>query len=506
MQLLLGIDIGTSACKVACFSRQGEVLASKSAGYPVYRPESGWAEQDPEQWWEAIGRATKAMLSEFKIDASDIAGVGIDGQSWSAIAIDKKGGVLTNTPIWMDMRSQSICDELNERIGAEKIFQLAGNSLQPAYTTAKILWYQKYKPEIYPKIYKILQSNSFIGYRLTGAITQDFSQAYGLHCFDMEKGQWDDGMCQELGIKRSFLPEIVPCHQVIGTVHEQAAKYTGLALGTPVVAGGLDAACGTLGAGVIDAGETQEQGGQAGGMSICMEEYKPDERLILGYHVVPGKYLLQGGTTGGGGVMRWLEEEFGDYERGIAKQKNKNSFDLMGDLAAQIPVGSDGMVFLPYMSGERSPIWDKNAKGVYFGIDFQKTKGHFIRSAMEGVVYALKHNLDVAKDNGVQVNELRSMGGSANSLLWTQMKADITGKPIVVPSSDTATTLGAAILAGVGTGVYKDFDEAVKSTVKLTRSHQPNMDNYLKYQDNYQIYLKLYEQLKGLMSDTKGVK
>ena len=173
MNLLLGIDIGTSACKVACFTTQGEVLASKSADYSLYHPKSGWAEQNPEQWWEAVGQATKAMLHESRINPKDIAGVGIDGQSWSAIAIDRSGKVLTNTPIWMDTRAKSICDELNERVGPERILRLAGNSLQPAYTTAKILWYQQHQPEVYANIYKILQSNSFIGYRLTGAITQD---------------------------------------------------------------------------------------------------------------------------------------------------------------------------------------------------------------------------------------------------------------------------------------------------------------------------------------------
>ena len=200
----------------------------------------------------------------------EIAGVGIDGQSWSAIAIDKDGKVLTNTPIWMDTRAQSICDRLNEDIGADEIFRVAGNSLQPSYTTAKILWYKENLPEVYRKTHKILQSNSYIAFKLTGQISQDLSQGYGLHCFDMRTGQWDEEMCKKLGIPREFLPEIVPSDQIIGTVTKKAAEESGLAEGTPVAAGGLDAACGTLGAGVIHAGETQEQGGQAGGMSICI--------------------------------------------------------------------------------------------------------------------------------------------------------------------------------------------------------------------------------------------
>ena len=497
---LLGIDIGTSACKVAVFDRNGKVLAAANGDYPVYYPHEGWAEQNPEEWWDAVCLATKETIRKADIRPDEIAGIGIDGQSWSAIAIDKEGKVLTNTPIWMDTRAQSICDRLNQEIGADKIFEVAGNSLQPSYSTAKILWYKENLPEIYAKIDKILQSNSYIAYKLTDAVTQDVSQGYGLHCFDMRKGCWDEKMCECLGIPMEFLPEICDCDHVVGTVTGKAAAECGLAEGTPVVAGGLDAACGTLGAGVIHSGETQEQGGQAGGMSICTDEYKADPRLILSYHVVPGKWLLQGGTTGGGGVMRWLEREFGAYEREEGKRQGKSSLDLFNEEAAAVAPGSDGVIFLPYMSGERTPIWDPNAKGVYYGLDFSKTKGHFIRAAMEGTAYALKHNLDVAEEAGAKVEVLRAMGGSANSLLWTQIKSDITGKPIVVPSSDTATTLGAVILAGVGIGMYKDFDEAVKLTIEEKRSHEPNNENRKVYDRNYETYIELYKQLKETMA------
>lgn len=496
---LLGIDIGTSACKVAVFDREGHVAASASGDYPVYYPKEGWAEQNPEEWWSAVCSAIKETLKKGQIAPEEIAGVGIDGQSWSAIAIDKDGRVLTNTPIWMDTRAQSICDRLNEKIGADAIFQVSGNSLQPSYTTAKILWYQENMPEVYEKIDKILQSNSYIAFKLTGAVTQDVSQGYGLHCFDMKKGIWDEEMCGKLGIPMGFLPEIVPCDQVVGTVTEQAAAESGLAVGTPVVAGGLDAACGTLGAGVIHPGETQEQGGQAGGMSICMDTYQADPRLILGYHVVPGQWLLQGGTTGGGGVMRWFEREFADYEREKQSETGKSSLVQLNEIAEPVAPGCDGVVFLPYMAGERSPIWNPDAKGVFYGLDFSKTKGHMVRACMEGVALSLRHNLEIAEEAGAKVELLRAMGGSANSLLWTQIKSDITGKPIVVPSSDTATTLGAAILAGVGVGFYQSYEEAVSLTVKTTREHQPNRENKEIYDHTYETYLRLYESLKDLM-------
>lgn len=496
---LLGIDIGTSACKVAVFDRCGQVKASASGDYSVYYPQEGWAEQNPEEWWKAVCLSVREALKKGGINPEEIAGIGIDGQSWSAIAVDKGGEVLTNTPIWMDTRAAGICDELNEKAGADNIFELSGNSLQPAYTTAKIIWYQRNMPDIYEKTVKILQSNSYIVYKLTGEMSQDLSQGYGLHCFDMHTGTWDEGMGEKLGIPASMLPKLYPCHEIVGKVTEKAAKECGLAGGIPVAAGGLDAACGTLGAGVIRPGECQEQGGQAGGMSICMDTYKADERLILGFHVVPGRWLLQGGTTGGGGVMRWLQREFADYEREEGKRSGKSSLELFNEAAGKVPAGCDGMVFLPYMAGERSPIWNPNAKGVYYGLDFSKTKGHFIRSAMEGVAFSLRHNLETAKEAGADVQVLKAMGGSANSLLWTQIKSDVTGKPVTVPSSDTATTLGAAILAGVGVGMYRDFEEAVSLTVQDKRFHEPEEKHREVYERAYQKYLKIYENLKELM-------
>lgn len=499
-EVLIGIDIGTSACKVTAFTASGTVIAQTNESYPVYCPQPGWAEQNPDEWWTAACKAIHTVLLK-GVSAADIKGIGIDGQSWSAIAIDKNGKVLCNTPIWMDTRAKELCEKLKATIGEERLFATSGNSLQPAYTLPKILWYKHHLPQVYANTTKILQSNSFIVYRLTGVITQDPSQGYGLNCYVMKNGTWDFALCKELGVEPAFLPDIVPCHQVVGSVTAQAAQQTGLLAGTPVVAGGLDAACGTLGAGVIHPGETQEQGGQAGGMSLCMNAYKADQRLILGAHVVPNLWLLQGGTVGGGGVVNWFEKEFCAAERIAAKQNGTNAFVELDNGAAKVNSGSDGLVFLPYMAGERSPIWDTNAKGVYFGVDYSKTRAHFARASMEGVAYALRHNLEIAEQAGAAVQTLCAMGGAANSRLWTQMKADITGKRIVVPSSDTATALGAAILAGVGTGVYTDFEDAVTKTVKIKREHLPNSSNTAVYEKGYQTYLQLYKNLKTIMSE-----
>ncbi len=486
---LLGVDIGTSSCKTAIFDPDGKVIAQGGSEYPVSYPEKGWAEQDPADWWNGICRAVREMIGESGINPADIAGIGIDGQSWSAIALDRNGNVLCPTPIWTDTRSEAICRETAERLGEEKLFGLYGNPVSPCYTWPKILWYRKNRPEVFEKTEKILQSNSYIAYRMTGEITQDLSQGYGLACFDMRKGCWDDDACEALGIPRKLLPEIVNCHQVIGRLTKEAAEQTGLKEGTPVVAGGLDAACGTLGAGVVSPGQTQEQGGQAGGMSICIDQYAADPRLILSFHVVPGQWLLQGGTTGGGGALKWLRETMCP----------ELSFAEMSELAEQAPAGSGGVTFLPYMAGERSPIWNPKACGVFFGLNFGVTRGQMIRACMEGVAYALRHNLETAEAAGAKAGILRAMGGSANSRVWTQIKADVTGCGIEVPASDTATTLGAAILAGVGTGVYQSFEEAAERTVSVKKTYTPNAEMKAVYDSGYEIYRKLYPALEELM-------
>lgn len=485
-KLLLGIDIGTSACKIAVFDVDGNVLAQANEGYQLYYPNPGWVEQDPDEWWEAICKGIKNVMKDGKIAPEEIAGIGIDGQSWSAIPVDEEGNCLAKTPIWMDTRARDICERVNKEVGADRIFEVAGNGFNPSYTTPKMIWFKEERPDIYEKTYKFLQSNSYIAYKLTGVMSQDKSQGYGIHFFDMKSCTYDAALAEELGLSVDKVPEIYDCHQIVGQVNEKAAAKTGLAVGTPVVAGGLDAACGTLGAGVYLPGQTQEQGGQAGGMSICEDTAKGHPDLILSTHVIPDLWLLQGGTVGGGGVLRWFKQELG----------GEDSFDDLTAMADAIAPGSDGVIFLPYMAGERSPLWDPDAKGVFYGLGFDKTRAHMARAALESVAFSLEHNLQVAKSIGVEVGELLAMGGAANSQVWVQIKADVTGKTIKIPASDTATTLGAAILAGVGVGLYESFEEAVKKTIAITRVQEPNAENHAVYEKAFEDYLKLSEHMQ----------
>ncbi len=504
-KLLIGIDVGTSACKAAAFRPDGTAVAQATVPWPVYHPVPGWAEQDADEWWQGVCQALRQVLAAPGVAGAAIAGVGVDGQSWSAIPVDGQGRALARTPIWMDTRAADIAGEMTERVGAERIFATSGNALEPTYTTAKILWFARHRPDVHRQARWYLQSNAFVVLRLTGRATHDLSQGYGVHAFDMAKGTWDDALCDDLGLPREKLAELVPCHEVVGTVTAYAAELTGLPVGTPVVAGGLDACCGTLGAGVCRPGQTQEQGGMAGGMSICQDRPRGHRRLILGQHVVPGQWLLQGGTVGGGGALRWFRQEFGAAEEQLAAAGGSGVFARMGEEAAGVPPGAGGLLFLPYLAGERSPLWDRHAKGMFFGLGYEKSRAHAIRAVMEGVAFALEHNLQTAYETGVTVDALNAMGGSANSEVWTQIKSDVTGKVIHVPASDTATTLGAALLAGVGVGVYGGFEEAVARTVRIARTHTPDGGRHALYGRYWELYRELYERTHDLMARLDAV-
>lgn len=487
--LLLAVDQGTSGCKMTVFDIEGQVIASVTKGYDTYYPKDQYVEQDCNVWWTVIKSGIKELVSNEHVHPEAIKGIGVDGISWACIPIDKTGEVLAPTMIWLDRRATEEAEWMKQTVGEDKLISISGNPVDAAYITPKMLWLKKHKPQIYKNTYKFLQSNAFIVYRFTGNLSQDYSQGYGFHYFDISKGEWDKTVADQLGISLDLMAPLKYSHEIIGGVTEAVAMETGLKAGTPVVAGGLDAACCTLGAGVIEVGQTQEQGGQAGGMSICMDQPMIHEKLILGYHVIPDKWLLQGGTTGGGGTLRWFNNEFGINQKHYDLEIN--AFEALSNEAKSVDPGSDGVIFLPYMKGERSPLWNSNAKGMYYGLSYNHSRAHMVRSTMEGVAYSLLHNIDTAKEAGAEVSVLSSVGGSSNSHVWMQAKADITNKTIEVPYSDHATTLGAAILAGIGVGIYKDYNEAIEKTVNIQRVYKPIQKNVEIYKRHYQQYLKL---------------
>lgn len=480
LQYLLGIDIGTSSSKIALFSADGEQLFQHTAAYSTIYEKPGYAEQDPNVWWQSVCASIRLMFSETGINAKQIVGIGIDGQSGAMIPVNKSGTVLRNAMLWLDRRSEPQYEMLKQTVGEQKIFAVSGNPLSPSYITGKVLWMKQHEPDLFRQTYKIMQSNSYIVYKLTGEFSQDHSQGNGFHCYNIADNSWDYDLAEQMQLPGELLPDVYACSDVVGTVTAEASDMTGLATGTPVVAGGLDAACATLGAGAIQSGQVQEQGGQAGGMSIVMDKPFMHQKLILSAHVVPNKWILQGGTVGGGS-LNWLKREFG-------QEMKADFFTAVNEGAARIPPGSEGLLYLPYMAGERSPIWDPSAKGVFIGLSYDKTKAHLFRAVMEGCAFALQHNLLTAEQSGVRIDTLHGVGGAANSILWTQIKSDITGKRMLIPSVDSSAALGAALLAGVGVGVYRDFVEATERTIRVQREHIPNQAHKDIYDAMFSIH------------------
>lgn len=496
-QFLLGIDVGTSGCKISLFDTEGRDIFHTVQGYETLYPADGCAEQNAEHWWIAACRGIRQMLAATGMRSDLIKGIGVAGQSWAALPVNRQGKALRNAIIWLDRRSVKQCKSVVDTIGEDVLLEAAGNPLTPAYTTGKILWIKESEPDLYRQTHQFVQSNSYLVYKLTGTFSQDVSQGYGVHSFDIRQGRWNDAMTERMGLDQEKLPPIYACDEVVGQVTIQASGECGLAPGIPVVAGGLDAACGTLGAGVIRSGETQEQGGQAGGMSIVLDRVQMSKQLILGCHVVKSKWLLQGGTVGGGS-LRWFAREFGRTYADVNDKAEGSLFKLMSEEAKNIKAGSAGLIFLPYMAGERTPIWDPHAKGVFVGLSYDKSRAHMVKAIMEGCAYALHHNILTAEALGVQVRQLHGIGGATNSVMWTQIKADVTGKEFKVAHSDNATTLGAALLAGVGAGIYGSYDEAVNRTIKLTRTQLPDSQIHKEYTHFFDIYIEAYLRLKDL--------
>ena len=491
---LLAIDVGTSGVKLLLFPvEEGLPPVSLTRSYETFCHSPGWAEQNPADWWQAVRDGIPALLQKADVPAQAIAAIGVDGVSWTPIVLDAEGELLANAPLWYDTRAVTECDEICEKVGQDAVFSVSGNPVQPYYTLPKLMWMRKHLDGLKERMRHVLTSNGYIVYKLTGVRSQDMSQGYGWPFYRMEDGTYDEAMAEKLGFDLSWLETPCESSAVVGQVNEKAARECGLCAGIPVVAGGLDAACGALGIGIINPGPMHEQSGSAGGMSICVDSYQPARGLIMGRHVVPQRWLVQGGTVGGGAAFEWLLNILNpDGSRTLTAAK-------ASELAQATAPGADGLLFLPYMAGERSPVWNPNAKGVFFGLDYHITPGHMARAVMEGAAMALRHNLEAARSTGIELGTLRAAGGASRSAAWMQAKADITGCPIQAVVSSEATAAGCAILAGVGTGIFPGFEEACQRIVQLEPLYMPREEYKALYDKQYQQYLALYQRLEPMM-------
>ncbi|MEJ6951219.1 xylulokinase [Natronospora cellulosivora (SeqCode)] len=500
MSYLLGIDIGTSGVKCLLLSvEEGNILGTKTENYPISTPKSGWSEQNPEDWWKATKKCIAGLISDTKISAGDIKGLSFSGQMHSSVFLDENMEVIRPAILWSDTRTSEQCQEIYEKAGGlENLIDYVSNPALEGFTAPKILWLKENEPDNFAKLDLVLLPKDYIRYKLCGEINMDVSDGAGTLLMDVEKNDWSDGLLEKLDLSRDILPPLVDSIAVTGKITEDIAKETGLAAGTPVVAGGADNSCGAVGSGIIKEGRVMVSIGTSGVVVAFAPEAAADPggRIHLFNHSRPNSWYMMGVVLSAGMSFQWMKESlFAD----------DIDFDKLNELAADTNPGSDGVIFLPYLYGERTPHADANARGVYFGIGAEHKQKHFIRSVMEGVAYALKDSLELIKEQGVAIEEIRAIGGGAKSAVWQQILADVFGQEISLLNVEEGPAFGAALIAGVGVDVYDSFEEAESDYIKVVETIAPIEENVKAYEKYYPQYKKLYSSLKENFKDLAEV-
>jgi xylulokinase len=502
-EYLLAHDLGTTGDKATLFTVKGELVASSYLEYPTLHPEPTWAEQNPNDWWTAFVTATKGLLSKSRISSQNILGLSFSGQMLGCLPVDEKGAPLRPSIIWMDQRSIKQAEHIRTKIGAEQYYKTTGNRISPTYTISKILWLRENQPAIYKRTFRFLQAKDYIIYRLTGNFVTDYSDASLTGILDVNNRKWAYELLEELEIPTEKLPELFPSIHVAGEIERAIAKEIGLSSEIPVVIGGGDGPCAAVGAGVVRPGQAYNYVGASSWIAICTEKplFDPEMRIFNQWHLDPNKVSPTGTMQTAGNAYRWLRDEICQKELSEARGQGVSAYKLMDKEAETVEAGSKGILFLPYLMGERSPWWNPNARGVFFGIALGHRRENLIRAVLEGITFNLRVILDAFEEQGVSVKDVRVIGGGARSKLWRRMMADIYGKNILIPAYlEEATSLGAAIAAGVGVGVYRSF-EATEPLVNLVETVDCDLDSHIKYEPLYKYFKKLYTSMVPLYDD-----
>ena len=500
MEFLLGIDIGTSGTKTVLFEERGTVLCSKTVEYPLHQPQNGWAEQNPDDWWKATAEGIRYVLRNSKVPPEAIRGIGLSGQMHGLVMLDRVGWVLCDAIIWCDQRTTEECREITELIGPKRLIEITANPALEGFTASKILWMRKHKPEIYAKCAHILLPKDYIRYRLTGQFASEVSDASGMQLMDIGNRCWSSEVLSKLGIDKALLPVLTESCEVTGKVHREAAGETGLQEGTPVAGGAGDNAAAAIGMGVVREGRAFTSLGTSGVIFAHSDKVKIDSagRVHTFCSAVPGKWAVMSCTQAAGLSLRWLRDTCFGTESQRGERLGQSAYDRMDRMANQIPAGSERLLYLPYLMGERSPHLDSKARGVFFGLSAMHTRGHLIRAVMEGVAYSQLDCFNVLKEMGLVVDDMLICGGGAKSALWRQMLCDMYGCGIHTIESDEGPAFGAAIIAGVSTGLYRSVEEACDAMIKKVNPQDPDLENKIKYDRLYPIYRHLYTRLKDI--------
>jgi xylulokinase len=477
---ILGLDIGTESTKAILFNLKGKSIARAYIQYSVKVPEPSWAEQDPQLWWNAVKKSVSELLKRTDLKKEQVACVGVSGQSPVLVPVDKRGKPLADAIIWMDRRAVK---------QAEEIAKVTGFSDDPSMSLPKALWLRETRPQIFRRTHKFLQSTDFVEFKLTGKFVTDWFNASTFH-FDLDRQKWPTGILSELQVPVDKLPDVLRPAEIVGTVTDKAASETGLRKGTPVVAGGIDAYMAMVGVNALTIGSVCEITGSSTCLMVPSNHRlsDPENRVHCEkFPLLPDFWVTWGTMSTTGASLRWFRSNFG---------RSKESYAEMDAEAEKASLGSDGLIFLPYLMGERSPIWDTSARGVFLGFSLNHSRSQFIRAILEGCAFGIRHNLETIEDLGVKTGEVRSCGGAAGSKIFGQIKADVTGKPIVIPREIEAPALGAAISAAVGISIYPDLAEAAKNMVQTRCRIEPQEAVHRMYDRYFEMYKDAYVHLR----------
>jgi len=503
---LVGCDVGTGGTKAVVMNEDGTVLGTHFIEYPLITTKTAnekfpgaKAEHEPDWYWNAVADTIKVSIQESKVDPKEIKGVSISALSPACILVDKELRPLQNAHIWMDRRATAECDWLREHVGEERVFKLSANPIDPYYATTKLMWEKSNRPDLYKQTYKFQTAADYPCMKLTGKAVTDFSNAslIGI-AFDVVNRKWDTGLIEEIGLDPDKFPEAYPCDEVIGEVTREAADRTGLAPGTPVVAGTVDCNAAWVAGGAVDAGDTSLVMGTAGVLGVVHETPTFTKDMITIIHTADSrtKYTTLAALVSCGALIRYFRDNFGQIEMAAEGMTGRDAYVMLNDEARDVPPGSNGLIVLPYFMGERTPIWDTHARGVIFGLSLDHGRGHVVRALMEGAGYGLLHNFELMRASGVKMKFPMVLSeGGANSPMWRQIIADILDVECAFAVSSKGAPVGNAVAAGVGVGVYKNYD-VVKDWAELGEHSIPNAENNALYRKLYKTYRDLYPLLK----------
>lgn len=499
MAYLLGIDIGTTSTRALIIDEQGAPVASHAVEYPLSTPRPNWAEQDPRDWWRATVQSVRAALGRAGIAGDAIAGIGLSGQMHGSVFLDDADEVIRPALLWCDQRTARQCAWITETIGAETVVAETLNPVLTGFTAPKIIWLRDEEPDNYARVRKVLLPKDYVRLRLTGEYATEVSDASGTSLLNVPGRRWSEVMLDGLDLPREWMPRVYESPEVTGALTAEAAELTGLAAGTPVVGGGGDQAAGAVGNGIVRTGVVSVSTGTSGVVFAHLDEpaVDPELRTHTFCHAVPGKWHVMGVMLSAGGSLRWMRDVLCADEREVARNAGVDAYELMIAEAAQAPVGSEGLVFLPYLTGERSPYPNPNARGVFFGLSLRHGKPHLIRAVLEGVAYGLSDSFAIIEAMGVAIAEVRASGGGARSPLWRQMQSDVTGHAHSIINVDEGPAYGVALLAGVGAGLYASVETACDAAIRTVDTPAVDRASHDLYAGYHALYRRLYAQLRG---------